>query len=133
MAITAEPKIDGLSISLRYENRTLVQAATRGDGDEGENVTANVLTIADVPQAPSTGCAGSDRGARRDLHVAQGLRRAQREADRSGREGSSPIRAMPLPDRLRQLDPTITASRPLRFFAYAWGEAPELPGTTQMG
>ena len=74
LGFTAEPKIDGLSISLRYEDAGWSQAATRGDGAEGENVTANVRTLEDMPQAPQGRCAGSDRGARRDLHVAHGLR-----------------------------------------------------------
>ncbi|MFO1123315.1 MAG: NAD-dependent DNA ligase LigA [Hyphomicrobiales bacterium] len=131
VAVTAEPKIDGLSISLRYENRTLVQAATRGDGAEGENVTANVMTIKDVPKRLSSGgpdlievrgeiyMSHTDFAALNERQVAAGERPFANP--RNSAAGS-----------LRQLDPAITAARPLRFFAYAWGEAPDLPGATQM-
>jgi DNA ligase (NAD+) len=130
--LTAEPKIDGLSISLRYENRQLVQAATRGDGYEGENVTANVMTIAQVPQRlPARAPALIE--VRGEIYMSQAdfaaLNRRQ-EAD--GRKPfANPRNAAA--GSLRQLDPAITASRPLEFFAYAWGEAPELPADTQMG
>ena len=100
LEVTAEPKIDGLSISLRYENGVLVQAATRGDGAEGENVTANVNTIADMPQKLKgkrlPGRAGS---ARRNLYDPQGLRRTQCETESKTARRRLPIRAMRRPAR----------------------------------
>jgi len=132
VAVTAEPKIDGLSISLRYENRKLVQAATRGDGFEGENVTANVMTIHDVPKrlhvsAPELiEIRGEIYMSHKDFAALNAKQLAAGEKifanPRNAAAGS-----------LRQLDAAITAARPLKFFAYAWGEAPELPAKTQMG
>ena len=128
--VTAEPKIDGLSISLRYENRNLVQAATRGDGAEGENVTANVMTIDDVPRklpksAPDViEIRGEIYMSHKDFAA---LNKKQEKAGE--RTFANPRNAAA--GSLRQLDSTITAARPLRFFAYAWGEARELPGKTQ--
>jgi DNA ligase (NAD+) len=132
LEVTAEPKIDGLSMSLRYENRKLVQAATRGDGAEGENVTANILTIKDIPHmlpksAPElievrgeVYMSNADFFALNERLVAEGEKPLANP--RNGAAGS-----------LRQQDVSITASRPLKFFAYAWGEAPELPSNTQWG
>ncbi len=94
LAFAAEPKIDGLSCSLRYERGALVHAATRGDGTIGEDVTANVRTLEDVPQQ---------------------------------------LRGNSAAGSLRQLDPAVTASRPLGFFAYGWGEMSALPADTQSG
>lgn len=130
---TAEPKIDGLSISIRYEHGRLVQAATRGDGAEGENVTANVRTIRDIPhllkgrQVPEVidvrGEIYLGHDDFRQLNEAQAAAGAKLFANpRNAAAGS-----------LRQLDPRITATRPLRFFAYAWGEASRLPAETQAG
>ncbi len=132
VALTAEPKIDGLSISLRYEGRKLVQALTRGDGLTGENVTANVLTIGDIP--PSLPKAAPDlfevRGEiyfRKDDFLA--LNRQQVAA---GAEPYANARNTAA-GSLRQKDPKVTASRPLRFFAYAWGANSGLPADTQYG
>ncbi len=132
IAFTAEPKIDGLSMSIRYENGRLVNAATRGDGTTGENVTANILTIAEIPRtlpadAPQVvEVRGEVYMAKSDFQALN----AQMEAEgkqtyvnpRNTASGS-----------LRQLDPKVTAARKLRFFAYAWGEVSEMPADTQFG
>ncbi|TCN29813.1 NAD-dependent DNA ligase LigA [Sinorhizobium americanum] len=132
IAFTAEPKIDGLSMSLRYENRRLVAAATRGDGTTGENVTANIRTIRMIPQtlpadAPDVVevrgeiyMAKSDFAALNAEMAAQG--RPLYVNPRNTASGS-----------LRQLDAKVTASRKLRFFAYAWGEISAMPADTQFG
>ena len=132
IAFTAEPKIDGLSMSLRYENRKLVTAATRGDGTTGENVTANIRTIKEIPtELPAD--APDVVEVRGEVYMAKSAflaLNAQMEAEgkqtyvnpRNTASGS-----------LRQLDPKVTASRNLKFFAYAWGEITTMPADTQWG
>lgn len=126
--ITAEPKIDGLSLSIRYENGRLAVAATRGDGTTGENVTANVRTIREIPERlpagvpPVVEIRGEVYMGRQDFFALNERMRAE-----NGRVFANPRNAAA--GSLRQLDPDITAKRPLRFFAYAWGELPRLADT----
>ena len=142
VAMTAEPKIDGLSCSLRYEHGVLVLAATRGDGTTGEDVTANVRTIDDIPER----LAGSDllsappavfeiRGevymAKADFAALNARLLAEAEDPAKARQFANPRNAAA--GSLRQKDPAITASRPLRFLAHGWGEASALPADTQKG
>ena len=129
LVFTAEPKIDGLSMSLRYEGRRLVTAATRGDGTTGENVTANIRTINEIPQrlpkdAPEIMEIRGEVYMRRDDFMALNQRMAE-----TGRVFANPRNSAA--GSLRQLDPEVTRSRPLKFFAYAWGETSEPLGVTQ--
>jgi DNA ligase (NAD+) len=133
LAFTTEPKIDGLSITLRYEKGRLVQGATRGDGYQGENVTANVRTIADIPKAIKSKSFPDLFEVRGEIYISRAAfqRLNEGQAERGERTFANPRNAAA--GSLRQLDPAITASRPLQFFAYGWGEAPELPADTQWG
>jgi DNA ligase (NAD+) len=133
LAITAEPKIDGLSISIRYENGRFVQAATRGDGVEGENVTANVRTLKDVPKELKGSRIPDAIDVRGEIYLChEDFRKLNEEQARiNGKIFANPRNAAA--GSLRQLDSRITASRPLRFFAYAWGEATPLAADTQLG
>ncbi|MFY0611068.1 MAG: NAD-dependent DNA ligase LigA [Hyphomicrobiaceae bacterium] len=133
LALSAEPKIDGLSISIRYESGNFVEAATRGDGNEGENVTANVRTISGVPEFLEGDDVPDLIDVRGEIYMSKADFAALNAAQV---ESNAKIYANPrnfAAGSLRQKDPSITASRPLSFFAYAWGEVSRLPAETQSG
>jgi len=127
--VVAEPKIDGLSVSIRYENGRLVQAATRGDGTTGEDITSNIRTLDDVPtrlkdHAPEVLVARGEVYMRREDF----LKLNERQLAAGGKIFANPRNAAA--GSLRQLDPKVTAERPLRFFCYAWGEVSRPLGKT---
>jgi DNA ligase (NAD+) len=133
IAFSAEPKIDGLSMSLRYEDGALAVAATRGDGSEGEDVTANIKTLRDVPKELKGRHVPRIAEVRGEVYMTKQAFLALNERQKDAGE---PIFANPrnsAAGSLRQKDPSITASRPLGFFAYAWGEMSEMPADSQSG
>jgi len=133
IAFSAEPKIDGLSMSLRYEGGTLITGATRGDGNEGEDVTANIRTLADVPQRLEGSGIPAVCEVRGEVYMTKHafLALNKRQAEAGGQIFANPRNSAA--GSLRQKDPSITASRPLGFFAYAWGEVSDMPADTQSG
>ena len=130
---SAEPKIDGLSMSLRYEHGELTVGATRGDGSEGEDVTANVKTLEDVPRRLKGRNVPAVCEVRGEVYMTKHafLALNRRQAEIGGQIFANPRNSAA--GSLRQKDPAITASRPLGFFAYGWGEMSEIPADTQSG
>src|SRR4029453_15872012 len=133
LEVTAEPKIDGLSITLRYERGRLVQGATRGDGYEGEHVTANVRTIADIPKAVTAKDFPGAFEVRGEIYMrhADFTKLNEEQAKQGLKVFANPRNAAA--GFVRQLDPSVTAKRPLRFFAYGWGDVERPPADNQWG
>jgi len=133
IAFSAEPKIDGLSMSLRYESGAFVTGATRGDGNVGEDVTANVKTLEDIPHRLEGRGLPRVCEIRGEIYMTKGafLALNKRQAETGGQVFANPRNSAA--GSLRQKDSSVTASRPLGFFAYAWGEMSEMPADTQSG
>jgi DNA ligase (NAD+) len=133
IAFSAEPKIDGLSMSLRYEGGQLATGATRGDGTEGEDVTANIRTLEDVPKKLKGRHVPDICEVRGEVYMTKHafLALNKRQAESGGQIFANPRNSAA--GSLRQKDPAITASRPLGFFGYAWGEMSAMPADTQSG
>src|SRR3954463_4420439 len=130
---SAEPKIDGLSMSLRYEGGELVTAATRGDGAEGEDVTANIRTLQDVPKKLKGRSVPEICEVRGEVYMTKQAFLALNERQKAAGDTIFANPRNSAAGSLRQKDPSITASRPLGFFAYAWGEMSAMPEQTQSG
>ena len=133
LVFTAEPKIDGLSMSLRYEDGKLVTGATRGDGAVGEDVTANIKTLKDVPQQLKGKGIPAVCEVRGEVYM---TKQAFLDLNKRQAEAGKELYINPrntAAGSLRQKDAAVTAARPLHFFAYAWGEMSEMPAETQSG
>src|SRR6202045_1527502 len=130
---SAEPKIDGLSMSLRYEAGELVTAATRGDGAEGEDVTANIRTLEDVPKKLGGRNVPEICEVRGEVYMTKRAFLALNERQKAAGDTVFANPRNSAAGSLRQKDPSITASRPLGFFAYAWGQMSGMPEDTQSG
>jgi DNA ligase (NAD+) len=133
IAFSAEPKIDGLSMSLRYEGGELVTAATRGDGSVGEDVTANIRTLEDVPQKLKGRNVPDICEVRGEVYMTKKAFLALNERQKAAGDTIFANPRNSAAGSLRQKDAKITASRPLGFFAYAWGEMTAMPADTQSG
>jgi DNA ligase (NAD+) len=128
--IVGEPKIDGLSCSVRYENHKLIQAVTRGDGQKGEDITANVMTIHDIPkELPEDAPMVFEARGEVYMNNEDFLKLNEQQMESGDKTFANPRNAAA--GSLRQLDPCITAARPLHFFCYAWGEVSEPIAQTQ--
>lgn len=133
MAFTAEPKIDGLSAAVRYENGVLIEGATRGDGAVGEDITRNLRTLDDVPKTLSGSGWPDVLEVRGEVYIEHAAFDAMNDAQeaKGDKRYMNPRNAAA--GSLRQIDPSVTASRPLRLFAYAWGDVSEPIADTQFG